>query len=506
MIRQPPTGDKPETQGRRSPVGPSGGFSKNWWTWVLAILVAWNVISLFTHTSHTKVLNLPYSAFLEQVQAQNVTEVTFQANAITGKLKKAITYPPAPANAAQASPSTAPGASTPASSAVPRSANTQQPQTSDTFASRLPDFGDPALLPALEAQKVQITANPDAGTPVWVLLAENLLPWVLFIGVFLLISRRAGQGAQGIFSFGKSKAKLYTHPDVRITFDDVAGVDEAKADLQDIIDFLRNPAKYQRLGGRIPHGVLLVGPAGTGKTLLAKAAAGEANVPFFSISGSEFVEMLVGVGASRVRDLFEQAKKQEGPSIIFIDEIDAVGRRRGIGAFGSNEEREQTLNQILVEMDGFNGHSAIVVLAATNRADVLDPALLRPGRFDRQVTVDPPERAGREAILRVHAKKVPIAADVDFAALSRATAGMVGADLANLVNEAALLAARRSLHEVGERCFLDALEKIQLGAARPLVLSPQDRRTVAYHEAGHALVALLSPEADPLNRVTIVPR
>jgi cell division protease FtsH len=303
----------------------------------------------------------------------------------------------------------------------------------------------------------------------------------------VLIGRKTAQGQQSVFGFGKSRAKLYTQSGVRITFDDVAGLDEAKRDLQDIIDFLRDPARLQRLGGRIPRGVLLVGPSGTGKTLLARAVAGEAQVPFFSISGSEFVEMLVGVGASRVRDLFAQAKAQPGPSIIFIDEIDAIGRRR-------------------VEMDGFEANATVIVLAATNRADILDPALLRPGRFDRQVPVDAPERAGREAILRVHARKLPVSKDVDFPELARETAGMVGADLANLVNEAALLAAKRSLSAVDQQSFHDALSKIQLGAERPFVLTAEERKVVAYHEAGHALAALLLPHADPLNRVSIVPR
>ncbi|MHB8620558.1 MAG: ATP-dependent zinc metalloprotease FtsH, partial [Chloroflexota bacterium] len=404
---------------------------------------------------------------------------------ITGKLKKPITYP----------------ASSPKSQG-----QANQSQTSANFTTQMPSFGDPTLLPTLKSQAVSIDVNPQTGPPVWTVLVENLLPWVLLIGVFMFISRRAGQAQNSIFSFGRSRAKLYNQTESRITFAEVAGVEESKKDLEDIIDFLREPGRYQRLGGRIPRGVLLVGPPGTGKTLLARATAGEANVPFFSISGPEFVEVLVGVGASRVRDLFEQAKKQ-GPSIIFIDEIDAVGRRRGTGAFaGGNEEREQTLNQILVEMDGFNADHTVVVLAASNRADVLDPALLRPGRFDRQVTVDRPDKGGREAILKVHAKGVTLAPEVDLNEIARATPGMVGADLANLVNEAALLAARRLLPAVDQQAFWDALEKIQLGAERPLILTPDDRRIVAYHEAGHALVALLSPKADPLNRVTIVPR
>jgi cell division protease FtsH len=421
-----------------------------------------------------------------------------------------VTSPPPSASASGSAP-----ASAPASVAAKPPAGVQglgspaakdQPQTSDRFMTRLPDFGDPALLPELKAQGVEIKVSAEQGQAAWLVILENLLPWLLLIGLFVFLNRRAGQAQQGIFGFGKSRARLYQHPEKRVTFNDVAGVDESKDDLMDIIDYLKEPAKYSRLGGRVPRGVLLVGPPGTGKTLLARATAGEANVPFYSISGPEFVEVLVGVGASRVRDLFENAKKN-APSIIFIDEIDAVGRRRGGGGLtGSNEEREQTLNQILVEMDGFEAGHTVVVLAASNRADVLDPALLRPGRFDRQVSVDRPDKVGREAILKVHVQGVPLGSDVDLTAIARATPGMVGADLANLVNEAALLAARKGADSVDQPCFWEALEKIQLGAERPLVLGVEDRRIVAYHEGGHALVALLSPNADPLNRVTIVPR
>ncbi len=470
------------------------------WVYIFIALMIWNLTTVLgQRETGTPVLNVPYSVFWQQLSGHNVAEVSFQGSVITGKLKQAITYP-----AAAVAPSSA-GTATP--QGAPSPAATPVSQTSDSFQSQLPDFGDPALMPLLKDEGVKITAAPAAATPLWMALLINIAPWVLLIGAFVFLSRRASQGQQSVFGFGKSRAKRYVGSEARITFADVAGVDEAKADLQDIIDFLCHPERYQKLGGRIPRGVLLVGPSGTGKTLLARATAGEANVPFFSISGSEFVEMLVGVGASRVRDLFDQAKKLEGPSIIFIDEIDAIGRRRGAGVFtGGNEEREQALNQILVEMDGFEANSTVVVLAATNRADILDPALLRAGRFDRQVTVDPPERAGREAILRVHCHGVPLAMDADLAAIARATAGMVGADLANLVNEAALLAAKRSKTAVDQQCFVDALSKIQLGAVRPLALSPEERRIIAYHEAGHALVALLLPLADPLNRVTIVPR
>ncbi|MBV8084135.1 MAG: ATP-dependent zinc metalloprotease FtsH [Chloroflexi bacterium] len=496
---------------RSSNPGPTGSGQlpqppprRPWWAniwWVIAVaILIWNVVTVINNHPGQPTLSLPYSTFIDQLNQGNVSTVNIQGTAITGTLQQAITYPPpSPSSSASAQPSASATAAT-------LGQGQPQPQTSSKFSTHLPDFGDPALLPALKAQNVTINVNPESGPSIWALLLENLLPWILLGGLFFFLNRRAGQAQQGIFSFGKSRAKLYRGDNQRITFVDVAGVDEAKDDLLDIIDYLKEPAKYARLGGRVPRGVLLVGPPGTGKTLLARATAGEANVPFYSISGPEFVEVLVGVGASRVRDLFENAKKT-GPSIIFIDEIDAVGRRRGSGAFtGSNEEREQTLNQILVEMDGFDASHTVVVLAASNRADVLDPALLRPGRFDRQVTVDRPDKVGREQILRVHVKGVPLGPDVDLAAIARGTPGMVGADLANLVNEAALLAARHGGDHVTQADFWQALEKIQLGAERPLVLNEQDKRIVAYHEGGHALVALLTPNADPLNRVTIVPR
>jgi cell division protease FtsH len=370
--------------------------------------------------------------------------------------------------------------------------------------------GDPNLTPTLIKQKPNCAAQTTVITQIpsdnsfWLNVLITFLPWVFLIGLFIFISRRASQGQQGIFSFGKSRAKLILEDRPSTTFTDVAGVDEAKYDLQEVVEFLKTPNKFQRLGGKIPRGVLLVGPPGTGKTLLARAVAGEADVPFFSMSGSEFVEVLVGVGASRVRDLFDQAKKA-APSIIFIDEIDAVGRQRG-ASINTNDEREQTLNQLLVEMDGFDTRQAVVVIAATNRPDGLDIALLRPGRFDRRVTVDRPDWNGRLAILKIHSRNVPLASDVELVRVARATPGMVGADLANLVNEAALLAARRNLDRVTQRCFDEALDKIVLGAERPLVLSDEDLNVIAYHEGGHALTGLLSEHADPVTKVTIVPR
>ena len=364
--------------------------------------------------------------------------------------------------------------------------------------------GDNQLPQLLLSKGAVVISQPPQDNSFWLNLLIALIPWVLVIGLFVFLTRRAGQGQQGIFSFGKSRAKLILEDRPTTTFADVAGVDESKYELQEVVEFLKTPQKFQRLGGKIPRGVLLVGPPGTGKTLLARAVAGEAGVPFYSMSGSEFVEVLVGVGASRVRDLFDQAKKA-APSIIFIDEIDAVGRQRGT-SINSNDEREQTLNQLLVEMDGFDTHQAVVVIGATNRPDGLDVALLRPGRFDRRVTVDRPDWNGRLAILKIHSRDVPLGPDVDLLTIARSTPGMVGADLANLVNEAALLAARRNLDRVTQKCFTEALDKILLGAERPLVLSEEDLKVVAYHEGGHALTGLLSEHADPVTKVTIVPR
>ena len=376
--------------------------------------------------------------------------------------------------------------------------------TSDHFSTYFPFTDDQQLQSDLKAENVKITGKAAGSNDIWLGLALNLLPILLLVALLVWLSRRASQNQQNIFNFGRSRAKLIMEDRPSTTFADVAGVDESKAELEEVVEFLKTPQKFQRLGGKIPKGVLLVGPPGTGKTLLARAVAGEAGVPFFSMSGSEFVEVLVGVGASRVRDLFDQAKKAS-PSIIFIDEIDAVGRQRGT-SLTTNDEREQTLNQLLVEMDGFDTRQAVVVIAATNRPDGLDQALLRPGRFDRRVTVDRPDWKGREAILAIHSRNVPLAADVDMLQLARSTTGMVGADLANLVNEAALLAARRNLERVNMACFNDALDRIQIGAERPLVLSEEDLRVVAIHESGHALIGLLTPHSDPVTKVTIVPR
>jgi cell division protease FtsH len=366
---------------------------------------------------------------------------------------------------------------------------------------------DPSLVTRLYNGKVQITAKPPGDNVPWfVSLLVSWLPFIALIGVWIFLSRQMQGGAGKAMGFGKSRAKMLTEAHGRVTFEDVAGVDEAKQDLQEIVEFLRDPGKYQRLGGRIPRGVLLVGPPGTGKTLIARAVAGEANVPFFTISGSDFVEMFVGVGASRVRDMFEQAKKN-APCIIFIDEIDAVGRHRGAGLGGGNDEREQTLNQLLVEMDGFEANEGVILIAATNRPDVLDPALLRPGRFDRQVVVPNPDVVGREQILKVHVRKVPLAPDINLKTIARGTPGFSGADLMNLVNEAALTAARRNKRMVTQAEFEEAKDKVMMGAERKsLVMTEEEKMLTAYHEGGHAIVGLNVIATDPIHKATIIPR
>jgi cell division protease FtsH len=445
---------------------------------VVVVLLGWYLFQYFTgsNNSNQNVEEVPYSTFYQQVQEHNVKDVVFSGQDVNGDFYNAVTVP---------------------------DANSGTKTSTQFHFTQLPN-GDPNLYALLNANHVQYKAvSPNDGS-LWSTIAFDLLPWLLVFGVFFFIMRRASQSQQNIFSFGKSRAKLVMEDKPSTTFADVAGVDEAKNDLVEVVEFLKTPQKFQRLGGKIPRGVLLVGPPGTGKTLLARAVAGEAGVPFFSMSGSEFVEVLVGVGASRVRDLFDQAKKA-APSIIFIDEIDAVGRQRG-SSINSNDEREQTLNQLLVEMDGFDTRQAVVVIAATNRPDGLDKALLRPGRFDRRVTVDRPDWNGRLAILKIHSRDVPLASDIDLITIARATPGMVGADLANLVNEAALLAARRNLDSVTQQCFDEALDKILIGAERPLVLTEEDLTVVAYHEGGHALTGLLTENVDPVTKVTIVPR
>lgn len=373
-----------------------------------------------------------------------------------------------------------------------------------TFQTFVPN--DPTLIPKMEEKRVQISVKP-IGDETWTsLIISNSLPLIIFLLVWYWVAKSSRSGMGGAMGFGKSKAKLMTESQGTVTFEDVAGVDEAKEDLQEVVEFLREPEKFESVGGKIPRGVLLVGPPGTGKTLLARAIAGEAGVPFFSISGSDFVEMFVGVGASRVRDMFEQAKKN-APCIVFVDEIDAVGRHRGAGLGGGNDEREQTLNALLVEMDGFEPNEGIIIIAATNRVDVLDPALLRPGRFDRQINVPNPDFIGREKILKVHSRKVPISPDVDFKTVARGTPGFSGADLMNLVNEAALLAARRSKRIVTKKEFEDARDKILMGAERrTLLMTDDEKKMTAYHEGGHALVSINMPGSIPIHKATIIPR
>jgi cell division protease FtsH len=439
-------------------------------------------------------ITVPYTFFKAQVEAGNVEDVTSVADSIEGSFKTKVTYPPPKLQAAPAN--------------APSSAPAGQPKarTSMQFKTQRPAFADQDLERRLEEKGVVIKAV-DENASSWFKLLVGFGPTLLLVGAFVWISRRSAAAAGGgLFSLGRSRAKRYSEDQPKVTFDDVAGIDEAENELVEIVDFLKNPARYQRLGGTVPKGVLLIGEPGTGKTLLARAIAGQAGVPFFSLSASEFIEMIVGVGASRVRDLFKQAR-EAAPAIIFIDELDAIGRTRGSGAqLGGHDEREQTLNQILTEMDGFDPRESVIVLAATNRADVLDQALLRPGRFDRRVVVQRPDRAGRAAILGVHTRHVPLAPDVSLERIAAETPGLVGAELRNLVNEAALLAARKDANAVRAEDFAEALQKITLGPARHILLSPADRERTAYHEAGHALLALLTPGSDPVHRVSIVPR
>ena len=440
-------------------------FGKNLALWVIIGLLVIALFNLFQGPSgQGPVTNLPFSQFLAEVDAGQVASVTIRGDAITGNY------------------------------ADGRAFSTYAPN-------------DPSLVQRLAKHGVEINAAPaDDNVPSLLGVLVSWFPMLLLVGVWIFFMRQMQSGGGKAMGFGKSKARLLTERQGRITFEDVAGIDEAKEELEEVVEYLKDPQKFQRLGGKIPKGALLVGPPGTGKTLLARAIAGEANVPFFTISGSDFVEMFVGVGASRVRDMFEQGKKN-APCIIFIDEIDAVGRHRGAGLGGGNDEREQTLNQLLVEMDGFEANEGVILVAATNRPDVLDPALLRPGRFDRQVVVPNPDILGREKILKVHMRKVPLAPDVDPRVIARGTPGFSGADLANLVNEAALLAARKNKRVVGMDEFESAKDKVMMGAERrSMVMSDEEKELTAYHEAGHALVSLFVPGNDPVHKVTIIPR
>jgi cell division protease FtsH len=437
-------------------------MSKNLALWLVLVLIFLFLFNIFSK-QHGREPEIIFSEYIAAVDRGEIQEVTIQGHNIQGKYRNGERF--------------------------------------RTFAPN-----DPDLVKMLRDKKVKIAAKPEDESPWYMVLLVNWFPMLLLIGVWIFFMRQMQVGGGKAMSFGKSRAKLLTENQHKVTFNDVAGVEEAKEELQEIIAFLKDPKKFTKLGGRIPKGVILVGPPGTGKTLLARAIAGEAGVPFFSISGSDFVEMFVGVGASRVRDLFVQGKKN-APCIIFIDEIDAVGRHRGAGLGGGHDEREQTLNQLLVEMDGFEANEGIILIAATNRPDVLDPALLRPGRFDRQITVPNPDVAGREKILRVHMRKVPVAPDVDPRVIARGTPGFSGADLANLVNEAALLAARRNKRLVTQIEFEDSKDKVMMGAERrSMIMTEEEKLATAYHESGHALVNVLVPANDPLHKVTIIPR
>jgi cell division protease FtsH len=490
MGRRPPPGsrdgrgDRQDQRGRQ-PNQPARGGSDQFRSarfWItLAVLLALNVLiaNVLFQPSQPKSVTIPYNVFKDQVAADNVTSVTSTGDSIQGTTRRPVSDP----------------------------ANAKDSATH--FETERPAFADNDLETLLEQHDVRINAKPEnAAPPFWQTLLFSFGPTALIILGFLYLTRRAaGAGSGGLLgSFGQSRARLYDADRPGTTFADVAGIDEVKQELQEVVDFLREPQKYQRLGGTVPKGVLLVGPPGTGKTLLARAVAGEAGVPFFSISAAEFIEIVVGVGASRVRDLFAKAR-QAAPAIIFIDELDAIGRSRSSGLrLGSNDEQEQTLNQILTEMDGFDSREGVIVLAATNRADILDQALLRPGRFDRRVTVQPPDRRGRAAILAIHTREVPLAPDVDLDEIAAQTPGLVGADLRNLVNEAALGAARKGEAAVRMEDFSEAIEKTLLGSERNIMLSPLDRERIAYHESGHALLGLLVPGADPVRKVTIIPR
>jgi cell division protease FtsH len=472
-----PGKDPGPKSGRRMPRMPGG---RRVWYFLAAFLVLNIVIGQLIPSSREQRLDIPYTYFRDQVSAGNVKEISARGDVIQGDFKRERKFD---------------------GKGPKKKFETVQP----IFAQR------DGLANELEAHNVEVNARPlDEGRSLWSTLLISFGPTILLVGLMIFIFRRAASaagGAGGLGGLGRSKAKRYDASATRVTFADVAGIDEAEEELAEIVDFLKNPDRYRRLGAAIPKGVLLSGPPGTGKTLLARAVAGEADVPFFSLSASEFIEMVVGVGASRVRDLFDEAKK-EAPAIIFIDELDAIGRARGGGGGlgGGHDEREQTLNQILTEMDGFTGSEGVIVLAATNRPEILDPALLRPGRFDRRLTVNPPDRDGRRFILEIHSRSVPLDESVDLGQLAASTPGMVGADLRNLVNEAALLAARRNHTKVSSADFTDALERIVLGAARRITISPEERARTAYHESGHAVLGMLEPGADPVRKVSIVPR
>jgi len=538
-FNQPVSGDEPPERPSRS--------MPFWWL-LLILLLVWDAMPNFIHSNEPPVAKIPYSTFISEVQSDNVSQVGIQGSEIAGKLKQARDWHTGTGELTKVPAKQAPSAAgkgadtsgkeaktTPAPSAAGKGADTSgkkakttpapstshplaatamahKPDKADARVVKVVDFetvfpssvGDPQLLPLLESHGVEVVAQPRA--PHWIgLLVGSLLPTLLLVGFFWWMGRRAMGQQQSIFGAGKSQVRRYHREEVPpVTFADVAGIDAAKGQLQEVVSILKSPERYQALGARTPRGVLLAGPPGTGKTLLARAVAGEAHVPFFSISGSEFVEMFVGVGASRVRNMFQEVKAAS-PAILFLDELDAVGRRRGTGLGMVNDEREQTLNQLLVEMDGFDERQSVIVIAATNRPDVLDPALRRPGRFDREVVVGLPDLKGRRGILEIHTRRLSLADDVELDALASMTMGMNGAQLANLCNEAALVAAREGHPLIQRLDFEKALDRIVLGDPSPLALDDAARRVVAYHESGHALVAWLTPEADPVHKITIVP-
>src|SRR5215217_3606622 len=478
---RPPRGPKPgDVRADRAPQKPPmiPWSGRRFVVILLSLFVLnWLIVAIFAPAE--KRIKVPYNpTFIAQVQKGNVKEISSKGDTVQGEFKKEVEY---------------------------------KDDKAEGFETEIPTFAnDNQLSQLLEEQEVVINAEAPSSRSLLETILFSFGPTILLVALFVFLMRRAAGGAGGggvLGQFGRSQAKRVESESQTVNFDDVAGIEEAEEQLVEVVDFLKNPERYLKLGARIPRGVLLAGPPGTGKTLLARAVAGEAHVPFFSASASEFIEAIVGVGASRVRDLFKQAE-EAAPAIIFIDELDAIGRARGGsgGVVGGHDEREQTLNQILTEMDGFDPAAGVIVLGATNRPDVLDPALLRPGRFDRRVFVQPPDSAGREQILRVHTRSVPLDDNVDLGQIAQTTPGMVGADLANLVNEAALVAARRGHDKVQRADFTDALEKIVLGAARKIVLNEDDRRRIAYHEGGHAIVGMLTPGADPVRKVSIIPR
>jgi len=470
-------GQGPGGQGQGRPQPPKFNWTLIFWLLFLFLFLG----PLLSKQVGVKGTQLSYTSFRNQLEAGNVGKVTVEGEKISGEFKNPI--------------------------------EEKDPQNKDKtvsykdFYTYLPSFGDDKLLSLLEAQKVDVVTEPEKNVSWWGTLLTGFLPFLLLIGLGALLFRRFRGGlGQGIFSIGANRARLYDRGKQKITFDNVAGAHGAKTELQEVVEFLRDPSRFQRLGGRTPKGVLLVGPPGTGKTLLARAVAGEANVPFFSITGSDFMEVFVGVGASRVRSMFTDAKKM-APSIIFIDELDSIGRQRGAGIGGGHDEREQTLNQILSELDGFEPTENVIVIAATNRPDILDPALLRPGRFDRRITVDLPSLKDRVEILKIHSRNKPLAEDVDLEEVARGTPGFSGADLENLLNEAAILAARKNKEKIGPKDIDEATDKILMGLEREnIAITDEERRILAYHEAGHSVVAVVLPNSDPIHKVTIVPR